>query len=411
MRRRRFIKAAGASGVTMVAGCSGNATENTSNKESTSNANSGGTTIQKSSSGPITIAALEPQSSLKPWSWAHLTGLRIAIDEINASGKLDSELELVVSDTKSDGSRADSAFRKHVEQNDAVAVTGAVSSDVGIRLSHTAEDLEVPNLLHMSGSGKVLNSETRYTFRVGWLPAASHVRADIDFLRSKNASSMGAIVADYAWGQAVKSNLEKLVPNDVDLHVEVAPIGADDFRSYLRRIPEVDVMSFLGHPFGAATATKQLFQLQRDPLTLGVDMPQNVTIAALGKSVTNNVISRHISDVTSSGFEQLGKKVAERADKPMYAFVPNGYVTAKMVGEAALNVGNDPKAVADYIRNNSFDYLYNRPISYTEWGELKKPVLQYSEFVEGSPSYDSKGKYHLNPVASSDPIPAPKPGQ
>lgn len=412
MHRRRFIEAAGASGVALLAGCSGTSGGDGSsgNSDGGTQSGSGGATTS-ASTGPITIAAVEPHSTFAPWARAHVTGLKIAIDELNASGELDSKIELVQTDSQADASKADSAFRKHVEQDDAVAVTGAVSSDVGIRLAHTAEDMQVPNLLHMAGSEKVLSKDSRYTFRVGWLPAPSHVRADIDFLESQNASSLGAIVADYAWGQSVKTNLEKLVPDDIDLHVEVAPIGADDFRSYIRKIPEVDVMSFLGHPPGAITATKQLFQLGRDPTVLGVDPPQGATIAALGDSVTNDIITRHLSDVGGQGFTELGRKVAERKDKPMYAFEPYGYVTAKMVGQAVIEVGDDPKGVADYLRNNSFDLLFENPISYTKWGELEKPILQYSEFVKGAPSYYPDGTYRLNKIASSEPLPAPKPSQ
>jgi len=393
MRRRKYLGLAGTAATGLLAGCGGN---------------SGSGTTE---SGPITIGGIEPTSGpFAPWATAHKLGMNVALDEINSGDTLDRELQFKTTDTKSDAGEADSAFRRYVEQDDAVAITGAVSSDVGIRVAQTAEELETTHFLHMSGSQDALSKDSRYSFRVGFLTAPSHVRADIDLIESRSVSSVGAIVADYAWGQSAKSNMEDLMPDDVDLHIEVAPLKTSDFKSYLRKMPDdMEMLSLLGHPAGAISATKQAFELGIDATILGVDPPQSAVISALGSDVTNDILTRTMPDITSDGFEQLGKTVAEKGDKVMYGYESHGYVTGRMIGEAVAEEGTDTKAIADYVRSNSFDLLYLKPIEYAKWGEFEKPQLQYSKFVEGAPSYDSSGDYRLEEVATTDPLPTYEP--
>jgi branched-chain amino acid transport system substrate-binding protein len=153
-----------------------------------------------------------------------------------------------------------------------------------------------------------------------------------------------------------------------------------------------------------------LFDLEMDQPVLGVDPPQNVMISALGANVSNDVITRHLAVPGTDQFNTLGEKVSERYDQPMYAYPPIGYMNVMMLAEAIAEAGADPSGIADYIRTGSFDMLYANPLSYTEWGEFEDPILQYSELVEGAPSYYPNGEYHLEVVSESEPLPAPEPG-
>lgn len=421
MERRRYLKLMSAGSIAAFAGCagsdgSGNGSDGGSDGSDGNDGSDGDGSDGGGGNGgtqsPVTIAAIEPQSGpFSPWATVHLEGLQIAIDELNAGDTLDREIRLVTTDTGADAGDADSAFRRHVEQDGAVAVTGPVSSDVGIRTARTAQELEVPNFLHMAGAQEILSADTRYTFRTGWLPSSSHARADADFFAKNDVSSVGVIIADYAWGRSVESALEEFTPDAIDLHIKAAPVTTSDFKSFLRQMPDgVELMDFVGHPPGAITATLQMFELGMDQTVLGVDPPQLAIINALGSNVTNDVITRHLAVPGTDGFNSLGKKVAQRFDKPMYAYQSIGYMTAKMIGEAVSEVGADPTGIADYARNNSFDMLYANPLEYTEWGEFKDPILQYSRFVEGAPSYYSDAEFKLEVVTKSDPLPAPEPG-
>jgi len=403
MQRREYLKAAGVGGVTLLAGCTGGDGRPVTDTPA-------GTTVG-GDMGPITIGALEPQSGpFSPWGQVHLEGLRIALSEINDAGNLDGELQLAVTDTGADPAEADSAFRRNVEQDDAVAVTGPVSSDVGIRTAQTAADLEVPNFLHMAGSLDILSSDTRYTFRTGWLPSTSHARADAQFFEANDVSSVGAIIADYAWGRSVESALREFTPSDIDLQIEAAPVGASDFKSFLRQFSsDVELMDFVGHPPGSVTAAGQMFELEMDQTILGVDTPQALMIQVLGNNVTNDVITRHLTVPGTEAFNSLGEKVASRFDKPMYAYQGIAYMTGHMIGDAIAEVGRDPTGIADYVRNGSFDMLYANPLEYTEWGEFKDPILIFSRLVEGPPSYYPDASQKLKVDTMTDPLPAPEP--
>lgn len=372
----------------------------------------GGSTTTTDEADPITIAAIEPQSGpFAPWATVHLQGLRIAVEELNAGDVIDREVSLVVTDTGADPAEADSAFRRHVEQDNAVAVAGSNSSDVGIRTAQTAEELEIPNFLHMAGSSAILSRDTRYTFRVGWPPAPSHVRADVDFIENDGATSVGAIVADYAWGRGVEDAMQSHMPDDIDLQIEVAPVGASDFTPYLRQFSDdVELLDFVGHPPGAFTAAGQTFELGMDVTMLGVDAPPMALFNILGENVTNDVYTRHLAVPGTEGYTALGQRVAERFDRPMYVYQSIAYMTAMMIGEAAAEVGADPTGIADYVRNGSFDMLYENPLEYTEWGEFRNPVLLYSQFVEGAPDYYPDATYDVEVVAESGELPAPEPG-
>lgn len=416
MRRRKFIKLTGAGGVAGIAGCSGDGGDGGGD-----GGDGGGTPTQDDggmtgtpgdgSMDPITIGLLAPISGpFNPWATAHQQGLQIGVDEINASDLLDREIRIESSDTGADPAAADSSFRRFVEQDGAVAVTGAVSSDVGIRTAQTAEDLEVPNLLHMAGSSAILTADTRHTFRVGWPSSTSHARADADYVEQNDVSSLGAVVADYAWGRSFQSSLEEFIPSSVDLQVEVAPLGASDFSSYLRQFSEdTDVLNFVGHPSGSITLVGNMFELGMDQTVLGVDAPQYAVVDIIGENVTNDLITRHLAVPGTEKYNALGETVAGEYDVPMAPYQPIGYMTAKMFGEAVAEVGEDPTGVADYIRNGSFDMLYENPLEYTEWGDFENQVLVYSEFVEESPPFYPDTNYNLEVVAKSEPLPAPDP--
>lgn len=417
MQRRKFITLAGAGGVAAVAGCSGDGGDggDGGGGDGTDDGSGGGTSTGTpgGDTSPVTLGAIEPIGfgPFNPWATVHQQGLEIGINEVNESDMLDRDLRLVIADTAADPAQADSTFRRFVEQEDAVAVTGAVSSDVGIRTAQTAAELEVPNLLHMAGSSAILTQDTRYTFRVGWLPSTSHARADADYVAQNDVGSMGAVVADYAWGRSIQSALQEFIPDDVDLQIEVAPLGADDFSSHLRKFPEdIELMNFVGHPSGSTTLVGNMFELGMDQAVLGVDPPQYTLVDIVGENVTNDIITRHLAVPGTDGYNALGQTVADEYDVPMSPYQPIGYMTAKMFGEAVAEVGADPAGIADYIRNGSFDMLYENPLEYTEWGEFKDPVLLYSRFVEGSPPFYPNAQYDLEVVAKTDPLPAPEPG-
>lgn len=388
MQRREYLKASGAAaGLAAVAGCLGGG---------------GG------DSGPITIGAIEPLSgNFTPWGQSHRAGLEFAVQEVNEEGgPMGRDVELTVTDTQSDPTEADSVFRRFVEQEGAVAVTGPVSSDVGIRTASTAEDVEVPLFLHMSGSDEVLTPDTRHTFRVGLLPAGTTMRAISQLIADAGYESVGAVVADYAWGQSVRAGIEEHVGADVP--VQVAPLGADDFTPFLRQLPEdVEVLIPTGHPPGTFTIVQQAYELGMEPEVIpGPSFPPGVIRGALGENVTRGFTHIHMTDVYSQEFADLASRFAEANDARMDTHAGYGYVTVRMLARAIEDAGStDPTAIADAVRDIEFDTIFARPIQYTEYGELKDQVQLYSQFSLDAPSYYPDGSYSLVEAFRTDPLP------
>lgn len=394
--RRSFLKASGSVATAgILAGCS-------------EGGNGGG------SSGPITIAALEPLSGpFSAWAGVHRAGLQFAVDEVNADGGvLDRELELDVTDTGSDPAEADSAFRRSVEQNGAVVSTGAVSSDVGLRVAQTAAELEVPHFLHMSGTDDVITQDTQYVFRVGLLPASKYIQAQATAFSDAGYSSLGAIVGDYAWGRSAESAIQEYF--DADVNIQVAPLGADDFKSYIRQMPDdLEMLIASGHPPGSATIANQVYELGYSPdVVSGASTPPQLLSGVLSDAALEGYVHVHQSDPYTDQFVDVAEAFGEENDAQFNTHTAYGYITGKMLAAAIEEAGEaDPAALAEATRNIQFETLSPEPMQYSQYGELDQAVVIYSRILQEAPSYYSDGEYSYEELFRSDPVPAREPGQ
>ena len=393
INRRAFLKASGgAATIGMIAGCVGGI--------------GGG-------DGPIPIAALEPISGpFAPWSTVHRDGLQYAVDEVNADGGvLDGrELQVEVADTGADPAQADSSFRRLVEQEGAVASTGSVSSDVGLRVAQTAADLEVPHFLHMSGTDDVITQDTQYVFRVGLLPASKYIQAQATAFADAGYSSVGAIVGDYAWGHSARDAINEYFEQDVN--VEVAPVQSDDFSSYIRQMPDdLEMMIVSGHPPGTVTIANQTLDLGYSPdVITGSSAPPQLLSGALSSGAREKYVHIHNSDPYEQAFADAASGFAEDYDTQFNTHTAYGYVTGKMLAAAIEDAGEaNPTAIADATRNIQFDTLFAQPIQYNQYGELDQTVVIYSRLLQEAPSYDSSGSYSYEELYRSEPVPAREP--
>jgi branched-chain amino acid transport system substrate-binding protein len=362
-------------------------------------------------SEPITIGGIEPLSGpFTPWGNAHQAGLQFAVNEINADGGvMGRDLELTISDTGSDPAEADSIFRRFVENEDAVAVTGPVSSDVGIRTSQTAEDLGVPNMLHMAGSNDSITADTTHTFRLGILPATTGIQAQAGLIENAgySASDVGAIIADYGWGRSVEAAINAEFP--FDIQIEVAPVGASDFKSQIRAFPDdLSLMVATGHPPGSLTIANQMFELGYEPENItGPGFPPAVIWGALSDSAIGNFTHIHNSDPFTDQFAEIGERFASEMDSQFSTHSAYGYVTANVLAAAIENAGEDaPGAIRDALTAQEYDTLFANPINWTDHGEIEGGIQIYSQLRSDGPSYYPDGAFHLEEQFRTDPLPA-----
>lgn len=366
-------------------------------------------------SGPITISSLQPLSGpFTPWGQAHKAGMAFAVEELNADGGvMDRDLEIVESDTGSDPGEADTIFRRHVEQEGAVAAAGPVSSDVGLRTRQTAEELEVPLVLHMAGSHRILPKDVRYCFRFGSHSAVTDMTSVTKFIEREGYKQVGAILADYEWGRSVETVIGQLMPDGVELHQEIAPLGEDDFTPFLRNMPQdVDMLIASGHPPGQISIHNQAIELGMEPAaTTGAGFPPAVLASGLGENATT-FAHQHVSDPFKQKFIDVANRYREAKGKRFDTHHAYGYATVQMLANAIEKTeSTDSTEIANGIRNNTFDTLLANPVEYVEWGEMKNLVHMLSTFEFEAPEYYPDGKWRLKEAFRSEPLKAFDPSE
>src|SRR5215207_11291166 len=240
---------------------------------------------QEGGGEPIRIGALTSLTgNFAPWGVQVRDGMQLAVNEINQRGGADGrQLELVVADDQSKAEEGTRALERLIEREGVVAVGGIISSDVGLATARIAEQSKVPLFLVKAGAGGILNANSRHTFRT-CLPAAPMVAGPIlEYVQSKNLTRVGAVVADYAWGQAIKEALEDefAAAPDIKLQIEVAPVPEQDFTTYLRSLERLDPQMIVatGHPPGAGAITVQSADLGFDVPVTGAYTPRSLVMS------------------------------------------------------------------------------------------------------------------------------------
>lgn len=334
-----------------------------------------------------------------PWGVNVRDGMKMAIEELNdKGGVLGRRLELVERDDKNSPAEAITALRFLAEREGIVAGGGVISSDVALAVSREAETLKLPYFLSMAGSHAILKKDSRHTFRTCIPAAPENMGVVASLIRERKISRVGVILADYAWGHAIREGVEEKVKPiaGVRLQIEVAPVPEKDFTPYLRRLqaldPELIIAS--GHPPGLPTIVRQAVELGMKAQVVGSYYPTDLMPARAGEEV---VIGRYV-DYTCVDFEHPAyRALAERYFKAYKRLFDHagfsGYVMVRMVADAIHRTkSTDPKTIAEAIRKGSFDQPgYGWPLSYTEWGEMSvaKPILYTYE--KGDPGAINPG--------------------
>lgn len=339
---------------------------------------------------PIVIGGLTSLTGpFAAWGVHVRDGMELAVEEINADGGVDGRpLELSVVDDQSNADEGTAAMERLVDEG-VVAVGGIISSDVGLATARAAEELATPLFLVKAGSGAILTQESRFTFRT-CLPAAPMVAGPIaQYAESEGFTRVGAIIADYAWGQAIRAALETEFAEleGVELQVEVAPVPEQDFTTYLRSLEGFgpDLIVATGHPPGSGPITSQ-------SLGLGLDVPVTgaySVLTAVMSGVADDAIGRYVdfdcADYQSEDYQELARRYLELSDNEfMEDDAVAGYGIVQMVAQAVEEVGDDPEAIAEYLHEQTFDLPgYSFEVSWTEWGELAEATPLMSVIGEG----------------------------
>ncbi|HEX6254910.1 MAG TPA: ABC transporter substrate-binding protein [Euzebyales bacterium] len=361
---------------------------------------------------PIRIGTLTALSGpFAPWGVNVTNGMQMAVAEINEAGGVDGRpLELVERDTASDPQEGVTAFRGMIDQDGVIAAGGVISSDVGLATARIAEQSEVPLFLVKAGSGAILTSDSRYTFRT-CLPAAPMTMGPVaDYLEQEGLTRAGAIIADYEWGRAIESAFDATLGEaGIETQVEVAPVTDTDFTSYLRSLQgfEPDVIVATGHPPGSGAITSQSAELGLDTLVTGPWTVLSSVMEGVGDAAFDRFVDFDCADYSDSEYQELAARYNEQFDAFMEDDAVAAYGIVTMLAEAVGEVGDDPAAIAEYLHGAEFDLPgYPSTLSWTEWGELANstPVVSVIREEEPPEGVNPDANWYPEVLLVADPL-------
>jgi branched-chain amino acid transport system substrate-binding protein len=341
---------------------------------------------------PIRIGMLTSLTgNFAPWGVQVRAGMQFAVNEVNQAGGVGGrKLELVVADDQTKADVGTRELERLIDRERVVAVGGIISSDTGLATTRIAEQSKVPLFLVKAGSGKILTSASRYTFRT-CLPAAPMVAGPIlQYVQSKGLTRVGAIVADYAWGQAFKAAMEQsfaTAPN-VKLQIEVAPVGETDFTTYLRALQRLNpqIIVATGHPPGSGPITVQSADLGFHVPVTGAYTPRSLVMKGAKNAAIGRYADFSCADFQSKAYQDLARRFLQFS--PSSGFLEDdalaGYGIVKMVAQAAGKVGDDPSAIDRYLHANTFTIPgYAFQMRWTDWGELANAQIAFDVMGPG----------------------------
>jgi branched-chain amino acid transport system substrate-binding protein len=335
---------------------------------------------------PIKIGVLTSLTgNFAPWGVQVRDGMQLAVDELNAAGGVDGRpVELVVADDQTDPDQGATEIERLVEEG-VVAIGGVISSDVALSTARIAEELETPLFLVKAGSEAILTADSRYTFRT-CLPAAPMVAGPIaQYAEQEGLTRIGAIIADYAWGQAFRAAFESEFADveGVEIQVEVAPVPETDFTTYLRNLEsfQPDLLVATGHPPGSGPITVQSQDLGLDVPVTGAYSPFALVMEGAGNAAIDRYTDFDCADFQSEEYQELARRYLAMSDNTfMEDDAVAGYGIVTMVAEAVTEAGDDKAAIAEYLHGATFADLpgYAFDVSWTEWGELAEAQPLFS---------------------------------
>lgn len=369
---------------------------------------------------PIKIGMLTSlTTNFAPWGLQVQDGMRLAIDEINAAGGVDGRpLELVAADDENDAESGVAGFERLAEEG-VIGIGGLISSTVGLAVAPEAEDLQIPTFLVKAGAAEILTRDSRYMFRT-CLPAAPMVSGPIvQYAIENGITKVGAIIADYGWGQSIKAALEAdfAEVDGIELQVEVAPVPETDFTTYLRNLesfgPELIVAT--GHPPGSGPITVQSADLGLDLPITGAYSPFALVWNGAGEAAIDRYSDFDCADWESDEYHDLAARFLAMSDQTfMEDDAVAGYGIVTMLADAVAAVGDDPAAISEYLHGQSYDLPgYPHTMSWTEWGEMAEAQPLFSTMsrdVEIPEGLNESGDWYPKVLLRPDPLEPYEPG-
>jgi branched-chain amino acid transport system substrate-binding protein len=372
------------------------------------------------SAGTIKIGQLSDMTTtFTAWGVQVRDGMALAAQEINDAGGVNGRMiEIVTQDSENDGDIGVDRYDRLVEDG-VIAVGGVISSGVGAPVAAEAEQLHVPLFLVKSGTDAALTRDSRYTFRTCLPAAPMDIGPILQYSQEQGFTKVGAIVADYPWGQSIKSAIENTFEGSgIDYTIDVAPVPpTTDFTPFVRDMADfgAELIMATGHPPGNSAIVTLSADLAGNVPVTGAWTPPDFSVGGLQDLAIGRFSDFACADYLSDSYADLARRYLAFSDnKFMSDDAVAGYAIVKIVAEAVGAVGDNPEAVAEYVHSHTFNIPgYAHPLSWTEWGELAESAPIFFQISEG-PAPDGlneAGDWWIKLLTHSAPLKPYEPGQ
>jgi branched-chain amino acid transport system substrate-binding protein len=323
-----------------------------------------------SGSGTIKIGAnYELSGDVATYGNDSLTGLKMAVDEINKDGGvLGKKLEVVSKDNKSDPAQATSVAQALASQGVAVMVGPATSGNFRATLP-VAQSSKIPVLSSSATADeditvdKATGKTRQFVFRTCFTDSfQGKIMANYasNNLKGKKAVIYADSSSDYAKGLA--ANFKKqFTANGGTIVAEEAYVAGDkDFNAVLTtfKSKQFDVMFVPGYYSEAGLIIKQARGLGMTQPILGADGFDSPDLAKIAGATNLNDVyfSNHYSSLDKSNEVQdfiKAYKAANNGKEPT-GFIAMGYDLGKYVADAITRANSaDPVKIADALASTT----------------------------------------------------------
>jgi branched-chain amino acid transport system substrate-binding protein len=195
-----------------------------------------------------------------------LEGARLAVEQVNADGGVNGRpLELVNVNTESDETKAVTGAKRLIEQEQVLAIVGAMSSGSSFAIIDTVQRAKVPVVANGASRGIVLPpDQKRWLFLVPLTDILVQGRM-LEHMKRQGITRIALLSSDVAFGTSGREQLERLAPaHGIQVVIQQTFGNADqDMTPQLTRIrasgAEATVIWATGP--GLAIATKNHRQL------------------------------------------------------------------------------------------------------------------------------------------------------
>jgi len=355
---------------------------------------------------PIKIGfAAELSGFYSFYGTACVKGMQLAERKINdAGGVLGRPLQFIVTDSQSNPSQAAAAARSLDVQDNVLAISGPVNSDVALAIYGYAEQNKIPLVLPAAAYAQLTKPGTRYTFRiepdaVGWGYAYAKFIAE-----RKPGAKIVYMYLDIAVTRAISAGLKYEAPRSkINVLSEVVfPQGSTDATVQAAQVAAMKPDFVLVGTVGAfdITLTNQLLDLGFKTEQLIHILGPTPSILGYGKrsvgSFYGTFFDANLENVTPAG-QQFVKEYTEQVGR-IPSFVENYCFITPYIIKAAIEKAGvvDREKFREALSSlKMIEPTLGVPVEFDKNGARKEYMYMMEILSVSEKSFTAKKVYYL----------------